>query len=74
MLNSAYYFGLLPAFILFLAFSITLAFRFGFAFLLLIVPLLVWKAHFYDPLLWIIIGYVMRYGLVWSQKKMEMTG
>lgn len=57
--NSIYYFGLLPVLFLFSHLGISIFRKWGFAFVVFSSIFLGWKALFYDPLLWIIIGRIL---------------
>lgn len=59
-MNSAYYFGVIPYTILIGYISLRLVRTWNIGFVVLLGIGLVWKAHFYEPLLWIIIGYILR--------------
>lgn len=58
--NLVYYFGLLPTVAVMGLVAWSIATRWGPSYLPLLVALLSWKAQFYDPFLWIILGYVLR--------------
>lgn len=58
-MNGVYYFGFLLFFSLFSALALVLVRRWTIAFVLPLGLALLWKAHFYDPLLWIIVGYIL---------------
>jgi len=59
-MTGTYYFG----FVLFATLIVTLMARifrlWGISFIIPFALLLVWKAHVYEPLLWVIIGYIMK--------------
>jgi hypothetical protein len=56
--NLIYYFGLLPMLFLFAAMAGQLL-KWGIAFAVLAALMLVWKASYFDPLLWLIIAFVL---------------
>jgi hypothetical protein len=58
--NALYYFGGLPCLILVMSMVYSLATRWTIAYTPLLMAMLVWKAEFYDPLLWIIVGFILR--------------
>lgn len=67
-MNGVYYLGAAISVAIFaISFFKLLIWR-GLAFAIPLGLLLVWKAHFYDPLLWLIIGYILSLGL----SKMEL--
>ncbi|OEO28647.1 hypothetical protein VW23_004210 [Devosia insulae DS-56] len=57
--NLIYYFGLLPTLAVVGLTAWSIASRWGPSYLPLLVALLSWKAQFYDPFLWIILGYAL---------------
>lgn len=57
--SSAYYFGVIPYLALVATLSLNVLRVHGVAYLPFLAIMLVWKATFYDPLLWIIIGYAL---------------
>ncbi|RYE49440.1 MAG: hypothetical protein EOP24_03150 [Hyphomicrobiales bacterium] len=55
-----YYFGLLPAAVIVGLVSWSVMTKLGVSYVPLLAGLLLWKAQFYDPLLWIIVGGALR--------------
>lgn len=57
--NAIYYFGFLVAFGLAAVLVLRVGLFWGVAYLPLIAAMFVWKAHFYDPFVWVLIGHIM---------------
>jgi len=58
--GATYYLGLLPSLALAVFLALATTRSRGLAFIPLLLMIGLWKAHFYDPLLWVIVGYVLR--------------
>lgn len=59
-MNATYYFGFVLFAALMILIVVRLIGRWNIGYLLPLALMLVWKAHFYEPLLWIILGFVFR--------------
>lgn len=58
--NAIYYFGLLFFGALILTIFVRITTRWNLSFALLLLLIVSWKAHVYEPLLWIVFGYILR--------------
>ncbi|CAK0754566.1 conserved membrane hypothetical protein [Gammaproteobacteria bacterium] len=59
MINMTYYFGVVPTLLLLLALSLNTLRRLNGAFLIFAAPLIISKAYFFEPLVWLIIGVML---------------
>lgn len=59
-MTGSYYLGFLFFTTLIIALMVTAYRRWNIAFIVPLLLLLVWKAHVYEPLLWVIIGYILK--------------
>lgn len=58
--NGIYYFGLVPSLLIFISLTVMIIRKWGYHYIPFLIAMLLWKAVFYDPFLWIIIGYAIR--------------
>lgn len=58
-MTGTYYFGFLPFASLIIVLATRVYSRWGLSFVVPIALMLVWKAHIYEPLFWVIIGYAL---------------
>lgn len=63
MLNMTYYFGVVPTLLIVLAITLNVLRRMNAAFLILAAPLVVCKAFFFDPVVWLILGTLLFGGI-----------
>ncbi len=62
--NALYYFGIVPTTLFAIALLVSVQANWGAAFSLLVIAVAVWKAPFFDPLLWVLVGYSARASLI----------